>query len=125
MPKLLIIDDEEEILKLYQYILLSEGFEVLAAANGNDGLRLAIQESPDLIILDVMMPGIDGAETARHLLANKKTENIPIVFLTSLVSKEEMIKKTDGNLYISKLLSEDVFIAKIKEILANRRELRK
>ena len=120
MPKVLVIDDNLEILKLYGYILSFEGFEVLTADNGKDGLNLAINGSPDLILLDVVMPEMDGVETARCLSQNERTNKIPLVFLTCLVSEEEMLRhggQIGGKLYISKASEKDEFIAKVKEAL--------
>lgn len=118
--KILLVDDDEKMLKLFSDLLLSQGFEVISANNGTDGLRLAIEKLPSLIILDVMMPGKDGGEVGRELLENIKTKNIPVIFLTSLVSEEETGKgggKIAGRLYISKSADKKELIKKIKEII--------
>lgn len=118
--KILIVDDDEKMLKLFGDFLLNEGFEIISANNGNDGVRLAIEKSPNLIILDVMMPGKDGGEVGNELLNNSKTKNIPIIFLTSLVSENEVGKsgnKIAGRLYISKSTDKKEIIKKIKEII--------
>jgi len=118
--KILIVDDDEKMLKLFGDFLLNEGFEILSANNGNDGVRLAIEKSPNLIILDVMMPGKDGGEVGKELLSNNKTKNIPIIFLTSLVSENEVGKsgnKIAGHLYLSKSTDKKEIIKKIKEII--------
>jgi two-component system alkaline phosphatase synthesis response regulator PhoP len=118
--KILLVDDDEKMLKLFGDLLLSQGFEVISANNGTDGLRLAIEKLPNLIILDVMMPGKDGGEVGRDLLENGKTKNIPIIFLTSLVSEEETGiggGKIAGRLYISKSADKKELIKKIKEII--------
>ncbi|MFA5271472.1 MAG: response regulator [Candidatus Omnitrophota bacterium] len=118
--KILLVDDDETMLKLFGDLLLSQGFEVISANNGTDGLRLAIEKIPDLIILDVMMPGKDGGEVGRELLDNIKTKNIPVIFLTSLVSEEETGKgggKIAGRFYISKSSDKKELIKKIKEII--------
>lgn len=120
MAKILIVDDNEELLTIYRHILSSEQFEVLTADNGNEALRLAASESPDLILLDVAMPMMDGAETARHLSLNEKTRKIPTVFLTCLIEENETsggCAKIGGKLYISKAAGKDEIIARIKEIL--------
>lgn len=124
MARILIVDDNEEIRSLYRYILSAERFEVLIADNGNDALRLAVSQSPDLILLDVAMPGMDGAETARFLSDNEKTRNIPVVFLTCLIEENEASLKggkIGGKLYISKATGKDEFIARIKEILKEKK----
>jgi len=118
--KILIVDDDEKMLKLFGDFLLNEGFEIISANNGNDGVRLAIEKSPNLIILDVMMPGKDGGEVGKELLSNNKTKDIPIIFLTSLVSENEVGKsgnKIAGRLYISKSTDKKEIIKKIKEII--------
>ena len=118
--KILLVDDDEKMLKLFGDFLLKEGFEVISANNGNDGLRLANEQNPNLIILDVMMPGKDGGEVGRELLENNKTKNIPVIFLTSLVSEEETGKgggKIAGRLYISKSTDKKELIKKIKELI--------
>ena len=118
--RILLVDDDEKMLKLFGDLLLSQGFEVISANNGNDGLRLAIEKMPNLIILDVMMPGKDGGQVGRDLFENNKTKNIPVIFLTSLVSEEEVGKdggKIAGRFYMSKSTDKKELIKKIKEII--------
>ncbi len=86
---ILVIDDEQDILFMLDKGLTLQGYRVLTADNGADGLKLAQQEQPDTIILDVAMPEMDGPEVATHLRENARTREIPIVFLTALISKEE------------------------------------
>ena len=118
--KILLVDDDEKMLKLFGDLLLSQGFEIISANNGNDGLRLAVEKIPNLIILDVMMPGKDGGQVGRDLLENNKTKNIPIIFLTSLVSEEETGKgggQIAGRFYMSKSADKKELIKKIKELI--------
>lgn len=118
--KILIVDDDEKMLRLFGDFLLKEGFEIITANNGNDGIRLAIEKNPDLILLDVMMPGKDGGEVGKELQDNIKTKNIPIIFLTSLVSENEVGKsgnKIGGRLYVSKSSDKKEIVKKIKEII--------
>jgi DNA-binding response OmpR family regulator len=120
MARILIVDDSEEMRSLYRYILSSEKFEVLTADNGKDALRLAISESPDLILLDVVMPGMDGAETARLLSDNEKTRKIPVIFLTCLIGEDEVSGgsgEIGGKLYISKAAGKGELLTKIREVL--------
>lgn len=120
MAKILIVDDDEKDLKLYQDILLKEGFKVLVATNGRDGLKIAEREIPNLILLDVMMPEVDGGQVAQNLLENTKTKNIPIIFLTSIITKEEEAKverNIAGRTYLSKGSNPKEIIEKINEIL--------
>jgi DNA-binding response OmpR family regulator len=85
----LVIDDEHAIRLLCRVNLSASGIEVLEAANGTAGIEIARRERPDLILLDVMMPGIDGWEVARRLTADEATRAIPIVFLTARAGEED------------------------------------
>lgn len=88
--KVLIIDDEEDIRELARISLERVGgLEVVAAASGPEGLELAAAEQPDAIVLDAMMPGMDGPETLTKLKADSATEQIPVVFLTGSVQEIE------------------------------------
>lgn len=84
VAKILIVDDEERNRKLLEILMAAEGHEVISAVNGQSGMQEAILNSPDLIILDVMMPGMDGFEVARALKTNPLTQSIPIVVASSL-----------------------------------------
>ncbi|HEX4733765.1 MAG TPA: response regulator [Thermoleophilaceae bacterium] len=88
--KVLIIDDEEDIRELARISLERVGgLQVLVAASGPEGLKLAASEHPDAIVLDAMMPGMDGPETLTQLKADSATEQIPVVFLTGSVQAAE------------------------------------
>jgi DNA-binding response OmpR family regulator len=82
-PKVLVIDDEAPIRLLCRVNLEAEGMEVVEAADGPTGLELARTEQPDVILLDVMMPGLDGWEVLQRLFEDEQTKEIPIVFLTA------------------------------------------
>ena len=90
--KILAIDDESDVLLIVRTALESEDYEVFTASNGEDGLALASEENPDLIVLDVMMPEIDGFEVLQRLKDTENTANIPVVMLTGL-SDNNLIKK--------------------------------
>ena len=81
--QILIVEDEAEIRELLRFNLEREGFSVLEAADGNEGLKLARQHMPDLMLLDVMLPGFDGFEVCRRLGAQSETANIPVLMLTA------------------------------------------
>ncbi|RYD06340.1 hypothetical protein N752_05455 [Desulforamulus aquiferis] len=83
MPKVLVVDDEQPILELVKYNLEREGYEVLVASDGNAGITLARTENPDLIVLDVMLPGQDGLSVCRTLHQDKETRSIPIIMLSA------------------------------------------
>jgi len=85
---ILLIDDEIQMLTLLADILDVRGYSVITADNGTDGYNLAISKRPDLIILDLAMPDIDGGQVAQQLRETSQTEHIPIIFLTGLLSKD-------------------------------------
>ncbi|HEY3312139.1 MAG TPA: response regulator [Anaerolineales bacterium] len=94
MPeKILIIDDDLDTLKLVGLMLQKQGFQIAAASSGQQGIDMALAESPDLIVLDIMMPGMDGYEVSRRLRANEKTLNIPILMFTA---KSQLDDKVTG-----------------------------
>lgn len=81
---ILVVDDESDIRDLLKNFLAGEGYEVILAANGEEALGLAAKENPDVIILDIRMPGMDGIETCRRLRANEGTSAIPVIVATAL-----------------------------------------
>jgi CheY-like chemotaxis protein len=87
--KILIVDDEQDTLSVLGKGLTAEGYLIIKADNGGDALVLATSERPDLIILDVLMPGMDGGEVARRLKGIPETEDIPVIFLTGMFPKRE------------------------------------
>lgn len=91
--RILIIEDEASLVEVLTYNLKNEGYEVLSARNGQAGLELAQQKLPDLILLDLMLPGLDGLQVCRHLRSNPKTENIRIMMLTA---KSEEVDEVIG-----------------------------
>ncbi len=103
--KILIADDEPDVLTLLGERLVKAGYDVIKASSGDEAIQLATKKMPDLIILDIAMPGLDGSEAATILHKDPKTKNIPILFLTCLFTKQE--EKMCGH-----LLGENFFIAK-------------
>jgi two-component system alkaline phosphatase synthesis response regulator PhoP len=87
--KILIVDDEKNTLFILEKELEARGYSVITADNGNDALKLAKSKYPDLIILDIWMPEMDGAEVAAGLKEDIQTKNIPVIFLTCLLKKRE------------------------------------
>ena len=104
MTRVLVIDDEAPIRLLCRVNLEAEGMEVLEAPDGRAGLDLARQEKPDAVLLDVMMPGLDGWSVAEQLLADDETDGIPIVFLTARADLRDRARGIDvGGLdYVTK-----------------------
>ena len=116
MAKILIVDDEKDIVDFFGRILVREGFQILATTSASEGLRLADLEHPDLILLDINMPEMDGGDVDQALQANKGTMGIPVIFLSGLITKEEEgdVKR---QLYISKSSTKEEIIQKIKDVL--------
>ena len=87
--KILIVDDEEDVLLMLEKRLGARGYFVITATNGKDALMLANSKHPDIIVLDILMPGMDGPEVATWLKESPRTKDIPVVFLTCLYAKAE------------------------------------
>ena len=121
MTKILIVDDDERLLTLYSAILRKEGYEVLTAADARKAFELAVSAQPNLILLDVMMPSIDGGDAFRYLSGDSSTKEIPVIFLTSLVTEDEVEAaggKIGGREYISKSAPTPKFVATMREALS-------
>ena len=114
--KILVVDDVMPNVLLLKVILTNEKFNVITASNGATAIELVHAESPDLILLDVMMPGMSGYEVAQHLRADAKTAEIPIIFLKALDTSEDIVRgfKMGGNDFISKPFSKEVLIVRVK-----------
>jgi DNA-binding response OmpR family regulator len=89
VPRVLVVDDEPSIRLLCRVNLTAAGMEVVEAVDGNDALELARTEAPDIVLLDVMMPGIDGWKVAGELAADELTRDLPIVFLTARAERAD------------------------------------
>jgi CheY-like chemotaxis protein len=100
----LVIDDDSTIRMLCRINLVAGGIDVLEAADGESGIAVARRERPDLVLLDVMMPGIDGWEVARRLAADPQTRDIPVVFLTARAGEEDRRQGANlgGAAYVAK-----------------------
>jgi DNA-binding response OmpR family regulator len=101
----LIVDDEEPILRLVANLLEAKGHESMTASDGEEGLRMVEVRRPDAILLDIMMPGMDGATVAQKLGESPETSDIPIIFLTGLVDADEMSTrgpKIGGQFFLAK-----------------------
>jgi DNA-binding response OmpR family regulator len=122
MPqKILVVDDEPDIVKVLVARLKEHGYETTTASDGNQALVQAEQYQPDLIILDIMMPGMDGTEAAQKLRENPKTQDIPIIFLSALQTKKEEQKEGErigGNVILAKPFETDILLAKIREMIS-------
>ena len=124
-PTVLVIDDNADI-RNYVKSLLSNEFRVLDAADGTEGIRLAMKYVPDVIISDVMMPGMDGVECCRRLKGELQTCHIPVILLTACSLDEQRIQGYDGGAdsYISKPFNSQLLLSRVRNLIANRRQLR-
>ena len=119
MPNILIVDDEPDILEFLKYNLVKEGFDVLAASDGEEAIKIADQEKPQLIVLDIMMPKMDGVEVCRILRSKPEFDKTVIAFLTAREEDYSQIAALDvgGDDYITKPIRPRVFISRIKALL--------
>jgi len=117
--KILVVDDEEDILELIRYNLAREGYRVTGVASGEQALKTAGFEPHDLVLLDLMLPGIDGLEVARRLKANARTRSIPIVMLTAKGEEADVVAGLElgADDYLTKPFSPRILLARIKAVL--------
>jgi two-component system alkaline phosphatase synthesis response regulator PhoP len=117
--KILLVDDEPDILEFISYNLVKEGFEVFTCGNGKDAIQLARQERPQIIILDVMMPDLDGIETCRVIRETLELKDVLIAFLTARNEDYSQIAGFDAGAddYINKPIKPRVLVSRIKALL--------
>ncbi|HEX7125178.1 MAG TPA: response regulator [Thermodesulfobacteriota bacterium] len=101
---ILVVEDEKTLLKLESILLKSRGYRVIGATSGSEALALVQQEKPDLVLLDVMLPGIDGFKVCAHLKGAAETRDIPVVMLTARTRQEDIARgrEVGANEYITK-----------------------
>lgn len=124
MKKILLVEDDENVSKALKYVLAEEGYEVIASEDGKKGLELALSARPDLILLDIMLPSMDGIEVCRFLKSNSLFKSIPIILMTGLGDTENIVKglSAGANDYLSKpfemreLLARVTSHLKVKEL---------
>lgn len=118
--KILIADDEPDILNFLRYNLEKEGYWVYSATNGNDALTIALKVVPDLIILDVMMPGKDGIETCKILRQLPSLNKVPVAFLTAMseAESEQTCLRAGANDYITKPVRPKLLLNRIELLLS-------
>jgi phosphate regulon transcriptional regulator PhoB len=122
--KILIVEDEKDIVKMLEYNLKKEGFRVISASDGEDALDLAVREHPDILLLDLMLPGIDGLEVCRSLKKENKTSSIPVIMLTAKGQESDKVVGLElgADDYITKPFSPRELIARIKAVLRRAKE---
>ncbi len=116
---ILVVDDEEDILDLIQYKLMREGYEVLCTETGEVGLAMAESKQPDLVILDLMLPGLDGLEVCKCMKGNSQTEHIPIIMLTAKGEESDIVAGLElgADDYITKPFSPKELVARMRAVL--------
>jgi DNA-binding response OmpR family regulator len=117
--KILIVEDEESLLKLESILLTSKGFEVKGVSNGQAALDAIDEEQPDLVLLDIMLPEIDGFEVCRRIKSDPATRHLPVIMLTAKKSREDMARgeKVGADWYITKPFKSAMVIETIQRFL--------
>jgi two-component system, OmpR family, alkaline phosphatase synthesis response regulator PhoP len=116
---ILVVEDEDDIQELVRYNLAKEGYRVAQALSGEEGFKAAKSSNPDLIVLDLMLPGLDGLEICRLLKADPKTSHMPIVMLTAKGEEADVVTGLElgADDYITKPFSPKVLIARLRAVL--------
>jgi DNA-binding response OmpR family regulator len=120
MNKILVVEDEKDILDMLKTMLTANGFEVFSALSGEEGLEKAVSLGPDLIFLDLMMPGLSGLEVCRLLKSKKSTNSIPIVVITALsreIDKEYAMEAGADDYILKPFTVEDIIKTLDKHLL--------
>lgn len=118
-PRILVVDDEEDLLELVRFNLARDGYDVLGVISGEEALKAVRRDPPDLIVLDLMLPGLDGLEVCRRLKADPRTRDIPIVMLTAKSEERDVVSGLERGAddYITKPFSPRVLSARVKALL--------
>ncbi len=120
--RILVVDDEEDILELVRFHLAREGYQLTLAATGEEALKKAKLDTFDLIVLDLMLPGLDGLEVAKALKADARTRGVPVVMLTAKGEDADVVTGLEigADDYITKPFSPRVLMARVKAVLRRR-----
>ena len=124
--KILIVEDEEDIQELIKYNLNKEGYQVICAGSGEEGLQVTKTNYPDLLVLDLMLPEMNGLEVCRQLKSNSKTSHIPIVMLTAKGEESDIVLGLEmgADDYVTKPFSIQVFISRVRAVLRREKEFK-
>ena len=116
---ILVVEDEEDILELLRYNLTKEGFRVTGVTSGEEALRSAKVLLPDLVLLDLMLPGMDGLEICRHLKQDNRTQHLPVVMVTAKGEEADIVTGLElgADDYITKPFSPRVLLARLRSVL--------
>ena len=117
--RILVVEDQEDNRRIVRDLLSASGYQLVEATTGEEGLKLAATEKPDLILMDIQLPGMDGYEVTRRIKANPELTHIPIIVVTSYALSGDDKKAFDAgcNGYVTKPFSPRVLLAKIREFL--------
>lgn len=123
-PNILVVEDEEDIQELIKYNLIKNSFDSTIFSTGEEALSYISESIPDLALLDLMLPGIDGLEVCKRLRNNEETSNIPIIMLTARGEEEDVIKgfECGADDYVTKPFSPKILISRIKAVLRRQSE---
>lgn len=119
VEKILVVDDEEDILDLITFGLKKEGYRVVGSKNGQEALQLALQEKPDLVVLDIMLPGLSGIEVLKRLKYQRQTQAIPVLMLTAKAEEVDRVLGLElgADDYVTKPFSVREVLLRIRAIL--------
>ena len=119
MSKVLIVDDVPDLVKIAAQALRTDGHQVLAAGSGQQALELSVSQRPDVILLDVMMPGMDGIEVCRRLKADPQTRNIPVILVTAKTSNDDVVRGLNAGAddYVGKPYRQEILAARVRSAL--------
>ena len=117
--RILIVDDSEKNLKLCELLVSSLGYETITASNGKDGISLAAEKMPNLILMDIKMPGMDGTATLKALKSDEKTRDIPVIAVTAYAMKNDRQRLLDYGFseYVAKPVKKSEFIEVLQKTL--------
>lgn len=121
---IVVVEDEEDILELLRHHLSREGFQVTTSTDGDDAVKVISRKMPDLVLLDLMLPGLDGLEVCRILKKENKTSAIPIVMLTAKGEESDIVAGLElgAEDYISKPFSMKVLVARVRAVMRRKRQ---
>ncbi|WP_136515906.1 response regulator transcription factor [Geomonas edaphica] len=122
--RILVVEDEESLLKLESILFTSKGYQVTGVRGGKEALASIAEQAPDLIVLDLMLPDMDGFEVCRHIKENEATRAIPVVMLTAKKSSRDLEhgKQVGADAYITKPFKSIKVLEVIEELLGNQQE---
>ncbi len=122
--RILVVDDEEDILELVEYNLNKEGYTVVCARSGEEALQIANRVQPDLILLDLMLPGIHGLDVCRELKTSERTSSIPVVMITAKGEDSDIVTglEVGADDYLTKPFSPKVLLARVRAALRRRKK---